>query len=62
MLGKRKTPVIKDNEILENIKKEIETKLTKMGVVTSKIDMEMNSENISLSILVRRLPPLTPHI
>lgn len=58
MVGKSKTPVIKDNDMFENIKKEIEITLTKMGVVTSNIDMEIDTESISLSILVRCLPPI----
>ncbi|HEY5585355.1 MAG TPA: hypothetical protein VIK78_12825 [Ruminiclostridium sp.] len=52
MFRTHNTAVIKDREVLENIKREIEIQLGKRGVILSGINMEINPENISLSIFI----------
>jgi len=52
MFRTHNTAVIKDREVLENIKREIEIQLGKRGVILSSINMEINPENISLSIFI----------
>ena len=52
MFRKSKIAVIKDRELLDNIKTEIEIQLRERGVMISGINIEMNPENISLRILI----------
>jgi len=59
MFRKRKTAVVRNSELLENIKRDIKNKLNEKGVVISGINMKMNPKNISLSIQIKYLPPKT---
>lgn len=45
-----------NTELLENIRRDIKNKLYEKGVMISGINIEMNSENISFSILIQGLP------
>lgn len=50
MLGTRKTVTKKENELVENIKRDIQEQLVQKGITLSGFDMEINPENISLCI------------
>ena len=52
MFQKRKVEVNKDSELLENIKREIEIQLDKIGVMISGINMEIKPKNISFCIFI----------
>jgi len=59
MFQTRKTVVAKDKVMLENIKRDIRNQLNKKGVIISGINMDMNSENISLSLHIQCFPSPT---
>ncbi len=55
MFFKQDIVEVNDRVLLENIKCDIQNQLNEIGVTTSKINVEMNSKNISLNISIRRL-------
>lgn len=55
MLLNQETVEVSDRILLESIKSDIQSQLNEIGVTTSKINVEMNSKNISLNISIRRL-------
>jgi len=59
MFLKRETVVVNDRGLLENIKRDIENKLNEKGVMILGINIETNTENISLIIHIRCLPQKT---
>lgn len=52
MLGRRKLVTKKETEVLENIKRDIKIQLRENGIIVSGMNMQINSENISLSIFI----------
>ena len=52
MLIKQKKKVEENNDLLERIKSEIQSQLGNRGVAVSGINMQINQNNISLSIYV----------
>ena len=52
MFRNSNTVDVKDSELLEKIKRDIEIQLGKRGVLISGIDMMMNSDTISFSIII----------
>jgi hypothetical protein len=55
MLLNQETVEVNDRILLESIKSDIQSQLNEIGVTTSRINVEMNSKNISLNISIRRL-------
>lgn len=54
MFGRQKIEDSKDDDVLEKIKGEIQTQLHLKGVSVSSINMQMNPNNISLTICIHQ--------
>lgn len=57
MLFENKTVEPNDKALLENIRSDIKNQLNEIGVTTSRINVEMDSKNLSLNIIIRCLSP-----
>jgi hypothetical protein len=53
MLRRRKIVSDKKSDILEDIKKDLQMQLGEKGIGISGVDMQMKSENLSLSIFLK---------